>query len=313
MNSAHLFTAFQFDALGTQVLFCSPAAEALRAQVRALVEAYEARFSRFRPSSEVETLSASAGRAIGVSEELVSVLTLAARFWRQTGGVFDPLVRPELEAIGYDRSFERVAADGAAPPAPRAKRAAFGMVELDAHGRTARLPAGARLDLGGIAKGWIVDRVADLLAPHGPFLVDIGGEVVARGRGPDGRPGWLVAVADPERDDEDLCWLRLDGRAIATSTTRRRRWRRGGRTYHHLIDPRTGGCAGAGLIQVSVVAPTTVEADVLAKTALILGPDEGYAWLAERGAPGLLVGPGGARATREWSQFALPASAPGGM
>lgn len=307
MNKHYLFEAQQFAALGTQVLLCSPAAGDLSGGIRALVEEYEERFSRFRPSSELEHLSAHPGEDVPVSGAMFDVLALAYRFWWATRGVFDPLVRRELEAAGYDRSFERVAGASPAPArAPRAARPTYGSVRLDPDHHSARLPQGCRLDLGGIAKGWIVDRLGDALAPYGPYLVDIGGDIVARGDGPDGGVGWLVAVADAYRPERDACWLRIDCQAVATSTTQRRRWRRHGRWQHHLIDPRTGRPATSDLDQVTVVAPSAVEADVFAKTALILGREEGTEWLARRALPALLVGRDGATATAAWGQLALP-------
>lgn len=300
--------SIRFHALGTDVLVCAPPGANLACDLRDIVEAHEERFSRFRPSSELERLNAQAGREVSVSLELVEVLSLAASFWRETHGVFEPLVRRHLEAAGYDRSFERVPASSTTRSAtPGSLQVSFDAVAVHPDTRTVHLPQGCTLDLGGIAKGWIVDRIGALLEPYGPHLVDIGGDIVCRGRGPDGDPGWLISVTDPYRADQDLCWLRLDGWAVATSTTMRRRWRRAGRWQHHLIDPRTGRPAETNLNQVTVVAATAVQADVYAKTALILGRQKGSAWLAERDAPALLAGPGGVTTTQGWQRFALPA------
>jgi len=310
MKRIVLFQAVRFRALGTDVLVCSPAASDLSRTIRDAVDEHEERFSRFRPSSELEWLSARAGDETAVSPELFEVLSLAASFWCETQGVFDPLVRRELEAAGYDRTFERVPAASSAPAAaPERRRPTFASVALDPETRSVRLPQGGALDLGGIAKGWVVDRLGALLDPYGPYLVDIGGDVVARGDGPDGGAGWLLSVADPYREGHDSCWLRLDGQAVATSTTMRRRWRRAGRWQHHLIDPRTGRPAESDLVQVTVVAPSAVQADVYAKTALILGREQGLAWLARRALPALLIGPGGASSTYDWQHFALPVHA----
>lgn len=276
------FHTIRFRALGTEALVYSPAAIPLRRRLMERIEEYEGRFSRFRPESEVFLLSSRSGRAVPVSAELFDLLTRAMAFWRETSGMFDPLILPALEAVGYDRSFEQVPAHNDEPaPAPPAL-ASFGDVVLDRERRTVRLPEGARLDLGGIAKGWIIDRLADMLKPYGPSLVDIGGDMVAFGDGPDGGPGWLVAVANPIETDLDLCWIRLRDEAVATSTTMRRRWSRAGRWLHHLIDPRTGMPSQTDVLQATVIAPDAITADVCAKTALLLGAREGYAWLQAR-------------------------------
>jgi thiamine biosynthesis lipoprotein len=310
-KSPATFETIQFQALGTTVLAYSQAAEALAGPLRDLVAAYEGRLSRFRPDSEVSRLSRSAGREVRVSGDVFELLVLSMAFWRETNGIFDPLILRELEAAGYDRTFSalpRVRADITVPP--QASRPAFGSVALYPARRGVCLPDGARLDLGGIAKGWIIDRLGGYLAPHGPFLVDVGGDMAARGAGVDGEPGWLISVASPFRTDHDVCWLRLEDAAIATSTTMRRRWVRGDRWLHHLIDPRTGGPAGTDLAQVTVVAPTAVAADVHAKVALVLGRAAGLQWLLDRSLPGLLVASSGDIVrTPHWERFEVPVGA----
>jgi thiamine biosynthesis lipoprotein len=306
------FHTIRFRALGTEALVYSPAAILLRDRLQERIEEYEARLSRFRPESEVSLLSSRSGRAVPVSAELFELLTMALSFWRETSGLFDPLILPALEAAGYDRSFEAVpAVSREAPGLPPRPLATFGDVVLDAEHRTVFLPEGAHLDLGGIAKGWIIDRVAGLLRPHGPSLIDIGGDMVAFGDGPDGEPGWLVAVANPVETVRDLCWLRLRDEAVATSTTVRRRWSRGGRWLHHLIDPRTGEPSQTDVLQATVVAPDAVTADVYAKTALLLGAREGYDWLTGRGmAAALFTHSGHLLRTPSWERHEVPMPEP---
>jgi thiamine biosynthesis lipoprotein len=299
--------SLRFNALGTEVEIFSPAAAYLGEKPRFLVADYEARFSRFLPESELQRVCEAAGVEIAVSEEMFEVLSLAAHFWRDTDGIFDPLIRPSLEAAGYDRTFRAIPRTSAEPaPPPRPERFTFGDACLNAKRRSVLLPKGASLDLGGIAKGWILDRLGAFLATYGPFLIDIGGDIVARRDGPDGGPGWLISVAHPHSPELDLCWLRLQGQAIATSTTMRRRWQRDGRWLHHIIDPRTGAPARDDVSQVTVVAPRAVEADISAKTALIMGRADGLDWLEARGLPALLVTETGPISTPRWLSLELP-------
>jgi thiamine biosynthesis lipoprotein len=130
---------------------------------------------------------------------------------------------------------------------------------------SARLQAGCGLDLGGIAKGWMADRLAGRLGPNA--LANLGGDLRAIGPGPSG-DGWPVGVADVT--------VMLRDQGAATSSVRRRRW--GG--LHHLIDPRTGLPSMSGLEEVSVVAATGGDAEVVAKTALLLGPGLATAYCA---------------------------------
>jgi len=236
-----------------------------------LVRSYEARFSRFLPASELSLLNTSAGRWSTVSPDMSDVLALAREMTAETGGLFDPGVLPQLEWAGYDRSFEALPAYRPAGATALLGGLGIGAVELDGRGRV-RLPVGCRLDLGGIVKGWAADRVADVLADSGAALVDLGGDIAVRGSLPEGAP-WRIGVEPPDAPDELMTVLEVTHGGVATSGTNRRRWRRGGASMHHIIDPRTGQPARSDLSQVVASAPTAARADIWAKTALILGPE----------------------------------------
>jgi thiamine biosynthesis lipoprotein len=258
----------------------------------------EARFSRFRADTELSQLNAASGSTVEVSPDLAELVSLALEAARMSSGIFDPTIIDRLEAAGYDQSIELVRARDTARSKRSeaidpgsglvaAKRNRFGWdsprwaaVRLDPRRRTVSLPAGVRLDLGGIGKGWAADRAAEMLRSSGPGLVNAGGDLRAWGDEPDGHAGdgWLVAVDDPIRPGADVVWLKAQDRAVATSTVTGRRWAGG----HHLIDPRTGRPADTDLLSVTVLGPTTTEAEVAAKVALILGRDRGLAWLADR-------------------------------
>jgi thiamine biosynthesis lipoprotein len=134
------------------------------------------------------------------------------------------------------------------------------VVELD--GETIRIEPGMRLDLGGIAKGYAVDRALPLLSPAGPSLVNAGGDLAVSGG------SWPVAIEGAELT------LALTSGALATSGRDRRQWRRGGEEQHHLVDPATGRPAQTPVLRATVFAPTAVEAEVLAKVAFLTGAVE---------------------------------------
>ncbi|MEJ2210306.1 MAG: FAD:protein FMN transferase [Anaerolineae bacterium] len=238
----------------------------------------EARFSRFRPDSELTALNVKQGQAVPVSADLAELVTLALAAARASGGVFDPTVIDALEAAGYDRSIELIRQDGPGAPRPVTPRPdGWKEVVVDEAGGTVRLPPGIRLDLGGIGKGWAADRAGDLLRPLGAGMVNAGGDLRAWGDQPGAEPGagWLVALDDPQQPGRDLAWVRVREGALATSSITRRRWAGG----HHLIDPRTARPADTDLVSVSALAPTAVQAEVAAKVALILGREAGLEWL----------------------------------
>jgi thiamine biosynthesis lipoprotein len=280
----------------------------LLTEAEQVFHAVEERFSRFRPSSELTHLNNSAAPEAHVSLEMFDLLSLCLAFHETSHGVFDPAILPGLEAAGYDRSFELVPRSGdQAGRAPTPRSGSASDLQLDRRRLKVRRPPGLRLDLGGIAKGFAIDRAAHVLAPSADFLIDVGGDMVARGVGTDGGPGWLIAVADPFSPERHVCWLRLVDAAVATSTTMRRRWNRGGRWLHHLIDPRTGDPAATDLAQATVVASTAAAADVYAKTALILGSEGGVRWLAERSLPALLITDhGGLLRSPGWERLETP-------
>lgn len=260
-----------FRAMGTDVeLFLAaepgPAADAAMNNAAAEFERVEALLSRFRPDSELSALNRD-GR-IDAGDDLLAVVELALEARERTGGRFDPTVHDALVAAGYDRTFDEVASD--APARPDDGRCG-GAVHVS--GRTIELESGVRLDLGGIGKGYTVDRAATILSTAGPALVDAGGDIAAVGRPDD--LGWRVGI---ETADATMT-VALEDAAIATSGRDRRRWRRNGKERHHLIDPATGRPAETGLLRVTVVAPTAVEAEVLAKS-LFLGGEEAAAYVS---------------------------------
>jgi thiamine biosynthesis lipoprotein len=247
-----------FRAMGTEVellLDADPGERAERALVRgqAEFERLEQLMSRFRDDSELSRLNR-AGRISSASPDLARVIELALAAREATGGLFDPTVHDSLVAAGYDRTFAAVPADTALPGLDAR---CGGDVRVD--GLTVELGLGVRLDLGGIGKGYAVDRVAELLAVAGPCLVNAGGDLAVRGG------AWPVGVTD-------VLTLELTRGAIATSGSDRRRWRRAGVEKHHLIDPSTGRPAVGGVLRVTVVAGSAVDAEVLAKAAF-LGAD----------------------------------------
>ena len=284
--------AERFPAMGCEVLVILPAERAAQiATVSALFAEWEARLSRFRPDSDLSRLNAAAGRPTWVREPLLGVLRRALRATRATRGVFDPTLARELSALGYATTFSEIRGEIAERPAP-ARASSRHDVRLGPGGLVS-LPADLAVDLGGIAKGMAVDAaLAALRAEDVPFaLVSAGGDLAVLGERP-----WPVAVA--AADGEAV--LSLAAGALATSSTEERRWRTAHGEMHHLIDPRTRRPATSDLVRVTVHAPTCEAAEVAAKTALILGSDEGVAFLERHRLTGLLSTPAGSYRVGAW-------------
>ncbi|WP_206831560.1 FAD:protein FMN transferase [Alicyclobacillus fructus] len=280
-----------FHAMGTDVeLFVrhwltAPELSNLACRLEAAIRRYERIFSRFDPESELSRLNQQAGSWFMVCPELDEVLKLAAHWFEQTRGYFDPFVGEDMRRIGYGLSFERLsvtvepilASTRVPPVAPP--------IEFRA-GPAVRLLPGYEVDLGGIAKGWIVARCAEQLCADGlrGFAVSAGGDVQVVS---EGEP-WPVRVANPFGEAEPIGTFMVQRGGVATSGTYKRRWRLpSGRVMHHLIDPFTGLPAETDAVSVSVAADDLATAEVLAKVALLLGAHQGMRYLASARDEGL--------------------------
>lgn len=231
-------------------------------------------FSRFREDSELSALNR-AGR-LYASEDLARVTQHAVTAAALTGGRFDATVHDALVGAGYDRTFcelDRVVATMPRPPR------CGGRVTVDAESRLIEIEPGFRLDLGGIAKGFAVDRLCALLRTTGPCLVDAGGDLAVDGG------GWPVGIETPE----GTLTIELDRGAVATSGTDRRRWLTTDGEAHHLIDPSTARPAIRDLVRVTVVADTAVDAEVLAKSLFFAGAEQAEREADESGTPAVLI------------------------
>ncbi len=267
--------------------------------LEALFRRFEARFSRFLPDSELSRFNARTSAAMRVSLEMWELLAECQAFFEITDGVFNPLVLDALAAAGYNASFEQV---GPAPELRGTDVPSFGQLQFR-EPPVVVLPAGLRVDFGGIGKGYSVDLAVESLNDCDDFLINAGGDIYAAGFAPDGQ-AWRVAVANPGEPEVALTTLALSDQAVATSWTTKRRWQAGTGWANHLIDSRNGQPVSNGMAGVTVVASTTTEADVFAKTALILGPDEGRGFLEAQQVDGLLVLADGTQiSTPGWMQF----------
>ena len=261
-----------------------------RAAVTDELAAIDRTCSRFRGDSELERVHAAGGEAVRVSPLLAEAVAVALDAARRTAGLVDPTIGAAMIAAGYDRDFASLPAD--APAGPAVPAPGWRSVRLDRHGRMLRLAPGTRLDLGATAKALAADRSAAKAAAAAScgVLVSLGGDVAVAGAPPAG--GWPVGIADGHRD-EAAETVALHAGGLATSSTTQRRWRRGARELHHVLDPRSGAPAAVVWRTVTVVAECCVQANTASTAALVLG-EQAPAWLERRGLPARLVRAGGA-------------------
>lgn len=291
-----------FDAMGSHVRLLigepgpelAPAAEAAESARRFILE-FDAALSRFKPGSELCALNRDPRERVPASPLLRRAVRAGLAAAELSGGLVDPTLMGEIEAAGYVESragmkgVPLAEALAAAPerrpagPSPHAGRRAFTVD--DEAGEIVR-PPGLRFDTGGTGKGLAADMVAERLRGYPRFIVDCGGDI---------RIGGVDALREPYQvyaehplTGERSHVLRLSLGGIATSGLNVRIWRDAdGHFAHHLLDPASGRPAWTGLIGATALGDTAVEAETLAKAALLGGPEDGKRMLADRG--GLLV------------------------
>lgn len=267
--------------------------DALAADVARLLATVNRQMSTFRPNSELSRFNGEAADAwTAVSQATAKVTRQALRLAALTGGAFDPTIGPAVDLWGFGAG-----GDDPRVPTPgwlQEVRAGIGYERVQATATPPRLmkrAANVRLDLCGIAKGFAVDKIAEYLERLGigHYLVEIGGELRGRGWNPRGG-AWRVGIERPPGGARQMIRpgsarrvVRLDGRGLATSGDYRIFFEEKGRRYSHILDPRTGRPVDHGLASVSVIAPTTMEADGLSTALMVLGPDDGLKFAERQG------------------------------
>ncbi|MFZ1155712.1 MAG: FAD:protein FMN transferase [Solirubrobacteraceae bacterium] len=307
-------------ALGTSVELVLCDSDAL-AQARVILERQleeiDRTCSRFREDSELTRVNACAGRTTHLDPLLLEAIEVALRAAELTEGDVDPTIGAALELAGYDRDWnlleqpsndrqdspeaarrENAGVSAMRPraPFPRAPRvlatlhSGWRAVELDRDRSTLRMPVGIKLDLGATAKAWAADRASQAVyhATGCGVLVSLGGDISTAGPSPAG--GWRVHVTDDHRSGPGAPGqtISVGAGGLATSSTTVRRWRQGGRTMHHLIDPSTGRPAAEVWRTVSVAAIDCVDANIAATAAIVRGSGAPE-WLERLRLPARLV------------------------
>ena len=291
-----------FDAMGSHVRLLigepgpgmAPAAEAAE-RARAFVAEFDASLSRFKPESELCALNADKRERVPASKLLRTAVAAGLRAAQISNGLVDPTLVGEIESAGYVASRAGmvgeplgVALQGAPPRRPAAPSPArnWERFAVDDDAGTIARPPGIRFDTGGTGKGLAADLIAESLCRYSRFIVDCGGDIRIGGADALVHP-YEVFVEHPLSGERAFV-LKLGGGAVATSGLNVRIWRdEDGGYAHHLLDPATGRSAWTGLIGATALGDTAVEAETLAKAALLSGPEGGRSVLANRG--GMLV------------------------
>ena len=283
------FTRFAMDTVVAYTILAPSPTVALEAMQAAHqeVERVAALLWEEDPASDLYAFNRAQGR-LAVSPEVFGFLTRARAYYDRTDGAFDVTIKPVLELYGFET-------ERPAPPHPdtlRARLSAVGMARIDLStplvlDKTGN--PGAAVAVGGVAKGYAVDRAVQVLRDHGirDALVNAGGDLYAMGTN-NGRP-WSVGVQDPDDAGAVIDTLYLSDQAVATSGDYQRYYVHDGVRYHHILDPRDGR-PGRYARSATVVAATTEAADAYATALFVAGPSRGLALLATLpGVEGMVV------------------------
>jgi thiamine biosynthesis lipoprotein len=267
-----------FKALGSDVLLTLVTSEPtlfaneLFGRLRESITSFEGRFSRFLPGSELTQFNNLAGERVTTSHQFHKLLSTAKSLSLQTDGLYNPFVLPALQKAGYLASW----GDQVVTPATSfADRKVADIHKLILGDTWAQIPSSAALDFGGIGKGYLLDELAKQLTSkqlHGYFL-SLGGDIITSGYDLDHKP-WEVGVLSALDPTKTVACIpnRTGGMlAIATSGVTKRKGTKDGKSWHHIIDPRTGESAITNILTVTVTARDAVLADVYAKCIVIDG------------------------------------------
>lgn len=252
--------------------------------IQALGARYDSLFTDYDPNGPLSALRGRKGDTVRVDPEIVQVLVQALAVDRASGGAFDIGVHDLKRLWGIGTENARV------PPADSVKlflvrRFGFEPSATDTlptplrilpDGRIVLLSDSLPIDLGGIAKGYAVDRLSRKLSDLGypVHLVQAGGEILTRSRKAKGP--WKIGIKNPRATDSLAGAITLDsGMAVSTSGDYERYFESGGARHHHIFDARTGSPARGGTISVTLLCPTSLVCDGWSKPMFVLGPRRG--------------------------------------
>ncbi len=268
-NVEAMGTTFSVALYGVDRDRMEAAVEAAFAEARRL----DRMLSNYRPGSEWSRLNREAAEhPVGVSRELFDLLAACLRYSQASEGAFDITVGPLMKIWGFYRGSGRLPAREEVQAA--LARVGYKNIVLDAENLTVRFARpGVEIDPGGIGKGYAVDRMVTVLKEHGitsALMSASGSSIYALGAPPAESRGWEVRIRHPRDETQTVETLYLKNESLSTSGSYEKFFVAEGKTYSHIMDPRTGYPA-TGMLSVSVVAPKTIDSEAWTKPFFVLG------------------------------------------
>ena len=234
---------------------------------------YEQMLSRTIEGSDVWRINHADGEPVEVSEDTAAILRCAAEISRKSAGAFDITIAPA--SMMWDFTSGKAELPDAEALAAAAELVDYSKVQVE--GNTVTLPKGMMIDLGGIAKGYIADRIKEYMKERGieHAILSFGGNIVAIGKKPDGTD-WKVGIQDIDKPTGEYMLVAANrGGSTVTSGIYERGFEIDGVRYHHLLNPKTGWPEQNELASVTILSDSSMEGDALATAAFILGREKG--------------------------------------
>jgi len=274
-----MWTKFEIIAYGPNRARLAEAANAAFEEIDRL----DRQMSNYSETSELTYINRNAARSeVVVEKELFDFLKLSIEYSRTTGGAFDITVGPLMKAWGFFDNKGRV--PGASELKSVTAQVGFNHVVFNQRTNGIRFDReGVELDLGGIAKGYAVDKAAEILLASGvtSAFISAGSSSICAIGAPADQTSWRVEVSDPLDRSHRLDSIEIKDRSVSTSGCREKTFESGGKTYCHIMDPRIGRPI-EGLLSATVITQSGVEAEALSKALMVMGVEKAGDFLKTR-------------------------------
>ncbi len=256
------------------------------------LEKFENKFSRFIKDNFLDKFNSSI--SIDYDEAFAKILKLCSIYYKKTNGIFDPTILPFLLDEGYSVSKKNGFVDKT-PFLSNQKKStqkySFNDIFVSKEKNVISKPLDLKIDLGGIGKGFIADKISnELKENYEDFCISIGGDMYLNGVDrTNNYPYWAIEIESPFKNLEETPTLLLKNLAVATSGIDKRTWEINGQQKNHIIDTKTHMSLANDLLSVTVISSSVTEADIIAKTLLILGLEEGSIFCENHSIPAIFI------------------------
>ena len=268
---------FYFDTVVSLSLWGAP--EGLMDEIWAACARYEQLLSKTIDASDVSRINNAMGQTVTVDPETWEILRRAKEISAQTGGAFSITIAPVTALWSFTDTVTNMV------PTDEARLKMLPLVDDQkialGENNTVTLPAGMEIDLGGIAKGYIADKVADIIREKAyAGIVSLGGNVYTVGKKPDGS-AFSVGIKDPHNPAASKAIIYTGDGTVVTSGTYERGFSFGGERFHHILDPKTGWPSQSDLVSATFVMDSSMTADALATACIVIGSEKSLALAKE--------------------------------